>query len=190
MSEHKLSIIEKVQKFADLADGILEPIDENELAELSKDISNHGIKVYDYMKLVEKDSEELKEESERLAKAAKEQKNKAKSLRNYLADAMNKSGFTKMKFGRLSMSIQTRKKLIEKRPPTEKDFLANAYLVVPSYSWSRSPDATDKIKDGSLVSTDFSWDMAKIKELPSEDQAKYTETKSTLILTARVAKKD
>ncbi len=163
-----ISIIEKLKIFADLGDGLREPTDENEIHNLLKDIGVHGTNVYQYMKLIEEDAKRLKSEYDRIYTAYKQQEKKAKSIKNYLKEAMKASGFDKLKAGGLMMSLSTVTKMVPKRKPNEFDYINYPELVRPEFSWARAPDVSDLEYYHDIIYTNFEWDIDKLKNKSQE----------------------
>lgn len=161
----RLSIVDKVQAFADLADGIREPDDDNEISELLENIEEHGSTIYEYIKLLEADAAELKIRGDKIVSARKVQENKAKRYKQQLKDAMNLAGFSSFTAGDFRVKVSNSKKLQPSRPPNEKDFVNRPELVIPKFSWNREPEASDKLENGDLVETDFAWDLKAIGEI-------------------------
>lgn len=174
----KLSIIEKIQKFQDLAESMDEP-DENEVQELLADITAHGQHVFDWINLLEKNAAELREKARKLGDSARVQENKAKAYKDYLKTALKSAGFEKFPMGDFTLNLVKSIDYLPKSAPTEKDFVSLNEYVDTSFEWKVKPTVMEWVDHKDKVDRNFIWKIDIIKAEIKKHQKTLELKKST-----------
>lgn len=157
------SIIQKVIQFQRYAEALDEPERPEEIQELLADIGNHAEWVIEYVKLLEKNSKDLKEKAAAFAASAKTQENKAKTYKEYLKQALKSCGYEKLEAGNLMLKLVRSVTYKPKTEPSEADFLAMTDFVETKFNWNREPNAGDFIDDNKKVDRVFTWKESILK---------------------------
>jgi len=169
MTKSNISIVTRLENYRKAAEELEIPISKEEWDEIKENIEDHARYIWERLNINLSKADELKSEAKKLTEAAKSLTNQSINDKEYLLEALEKSGFERVKFGNFEMKVRTRKTLISKRPAIEKDFTAYSEIVKPSFSWNRDPEIDDLLNNRELVETHYEWDLNKIKE----DKEKY-----------------
>lgn len=157
------SIIEKIQRFQELAEMLEDPENPNEIQELLADITRHGKWVFEYIGLLEKNASELKEKAKKLTEAAKSQENRAKTYKEYLKTALKAGGFDRFTMDDLVLDLIKQTDYIPKAPASEKDLIAMPDYVETILKWKNAPEIMDWVDHKDKVDRVFEWKIDKIK---------------------------
>lgn len=173
-----LSIIEKIHNFNKLADS-MDDNDQDEIEALLKDIQAHGSYVYDWIQLLEKNAQELKDKAKRLTDSARVQENKAKQYKDYLKTALKSAGFEKFPMGDFTLNLVTSFDYTPRTAPSEKDFIAMNEFVDSEFAWKTKPTVMDWVDHKDKIDRNFVWKMDIIKSEIKKHQKTLDLKKST-----------
>jgi hypothetical protein len=157
------SIIEKVERFAELTDSLSDLESPDEVNELLADITRHGKWVFNYIEILERNAIELKEKAKRFTDAAKVQENKAKSYKEYLKTALRAGGFEKFKMDDLTLDLIKVVSYQPKSPATEKDLREHTEFVTTVFKWKTDPTVSDYVDYKEKIDRIFEWKLDRLK---------------------------
>lgn len=160
--KNRLSIIEKLRNFQELAESLDEP-DQDEIEALLADIRAHGHYVFEWIEILERNASELREKARKFADSAKTQENKAKAAKDYLKTAMKVGGFEKFPMGDFTLQLIKSMDYTAKTTASEKDFLANYEYVEPTFKWKHEPTVSDWVDHQEKIDRIFQWKIDSIK---------------------------
>lgn len=182
-----LPIHEKIKKFAEAAENLLDEISPEELTELSKDIESSAENIWQYVQLLEADATRLSNIAMLHAETAAKQKKKAARLKDYLKFALKSNGFSKLKAGAIQMSLVERRKAFAKRPALDTDFFASPDFMSVKFAWKSEPTMLTWQDLPEFVIPEFTWDVKKLKAAGKEGMLDYEITDA---LTVGISKED
>jgi hypothetical protein len=160
--KNRLSIIEKLRQFQELAESLDEP-DQGEIEALLANIKKHGHYVFEWIELLEKNASQLREKAKMFADSAKVQENKAKAAKAYLMTALKAGGFERFPMGDFTLQLIKSLDYLPKTTASEKDFLANYEYVEPTFKWKAEPTVSDWVDQQDKIDRIFQWKMDAIK---------------------------
>lgn len=176
--KNRLSIIEKIRHFQELAESLNEP-DQDEIDALLTDIKEHGHYVFEWIDILEKNASELRDKAKKFAESARIQENKAKAAKDYLKTALKAGGFERFPMGDFTLQLVRSFDYLPKSTACEKDFLANYDYVEPCFKWKGEPSVTDWVEHQDKIDRVFNWKIDTIKAEIKKHQKTLDLKKST-----------
>jgi len=180
------NLLEQLKQFADACENIREDIPPEELAAITKDVAKNIDEILEYIDIVERDAEYLRERARKYADAAKQQENKAKRIHDYVKFALKSQGFKRFKTERNQITLSESTKIIPNRLPTFDDYWNNPDLIKVDLEWARKPNYEEWVERPADITPIYEWKMDEVEKAGRDDLMDYKITDRLLV---KVAKK-